>query len=74
MWNFLIDVLMVLFMAASLWGLVSGKRGGLLLSALAWAAAVLVKKGGQSCRRLLFANRWGIKVAAGSFWVRYCTL
>ena len=55
-----IDVLMVFFMAASLWSLVSGKRGGLLLSALAWALAVLVK-GWPILSAPLFANRWGIK-------------
>jgi alpha-1,6-mannosyltransferase len=55
-----IDVLMVFFIAAGLWGLVSGKRGGLLLSVLAWAAAVLVK-GWPILSAPLFANRWGIK-------------
>lgn len=55
-----IDVLMVFFMAAGLWSLVSGKRGGVWLSALAWAAAVLVK-GWPILSAPLFASRWGIK-------------
>jgi hypothetical protein len=54
-----IDALMVFFVAAALWGLVERSRGGLLLSALALAAGVLVK-GWPVLIAPLFVRRWGL--------------
>jgi alpha-1,6-mannosyltransferase len=54
-----VDALMVFFLAAAVWALVSSGRLVLTLSALALAAAVLVK-GWPLLMAPLFARRWGL--------------